>query len=424
MFAISAQFRASRGSEDSGKPGVAFLRIREKRDLCCAGISSGLEDAKDESSNRNRVVVVERCVNTDVRGYDVGVLHRERERIVRLVRLACCVVEGLAESGRAFGVEEVARNLRRALRGEAGMERVLARAREDFPLRADLVSVGREFRGDFRFVYRGEKDEKPVDLLDFIGRLSRRMREAGKVSQARSYSSTGQSLLRFVGGGSVGLGAVNREFVEGYGDWLLRQGVSESTQSFYLRTLRSILNHAREEGVACVDEDMFAGLNTRVSFKAVRVGSGVPGRDVLRRIADVNLSGDVYMDLARDMFMFGFYCRGMELSEMMGLRRCCIQDGVLCYRRRGRGRERSVHLGEEALRLVRKYESAGGEYVFPLKPMFRGREENTISDRVGKCLKRIGEAVGFPSLCFSMNIRAWRGLAERADVSGMLLGQR
>lgn len=407
-FLIS--YKVRRGRRRGGYEAVAaevYLRVME-RDASADGASCPGSRA-------------ERCVGTGVL-FEDGLSAGCRRELVRLIRLMYCVIEGLAEEGRPFGVDEVVRDFRRALAGEEDMAWAVARAREDFPLRADLVSVGREFKGDFRFVFRSEKDEHPVDLLDFIGKLSRRMREAGKVSLARSYSSTGQSLLRFVGGGSVGFEAVNREFVAAFGVWLLSQGVSESTQSFYLRTLRSVLNHARAEGVACVDGDMFAGLNTRVSFKVVREGRGVPGRDVLRRISDVNLSGDLYMDLARDMFMFGFYCRGMELAEMMGLRRSCIQDGVLSYRRRGTGKERSVHLEDEALRLVRKYESADGEYIFPLKPMFRGRVGNTISDRVGKCLKRIGEAVGFPRLCFSMNISAWESLAEQADLSGMLLG--
>ena len=110
---------------------------------------------------------------------------------------------------------------------------------------------------------------------------------------------------------------VDRTFLESYSSWLENEGVSASTQSFYLRTLRMALNHASSRGLFHPQKGLFLGMNTKVRYEKRREES-IDGNSI-RKISEIDLSWDANIALARDLFMFGFYCRGMELSDIINL---------------------------------------------------------------------------------------------------------
>lgn len=262
--------------------------------------------------------------------------------------------------------------------------------------------------------------EGNATLLGYIARTSGALREGGRDSLSRSYNSARNSLSRFLDGADIPFAAISKEFITRYSTWLKENGVADSTQSFYLRTLRSILNHASGDGIAVVDENLFKGMNTRVLFSNSGEDKGILTRDVLKEIAVRDFSADAEIELVRDMFLFAFYCRGMELAEVMKLTKTNVTEGTLSYRRRGSGTSRVVRLDGSALSLIRKYHAASATYLFPLIEMCRGVRQYSVSDRVRKSLKQIGAAVGFPRLTFGMNISAWRQFMRQVDVSDIL----
>lgn len=58
-------------------------------------------------------------------------------------------------------------------------------------------------------------------------------------------------------------------------------------------------------------------MNTKVRYEKRREES-IDGNSI-RKISEIDLSWDANIALARDLFMFGFYCRGMELSDIINL---------------------------------------------------------------------------------------------------------
>lgn len=276
----------------------------------------------------------------------------------------------------------------------------------------------------------------PEGLLEFISRRGADLKADGRNSSARSYVSLANSLSSFVsvrsegssspagnvpsGTGSSTLGdcdrsvafeEVNREFVAAYSEWLAGSGVTDSTQSFYLRTLRSVLRHAAAEGLCRLDEELFRGMNTRVIFRK-EVAAEVPDREIIRRIETLDLSAEPETELVRDMFLFGFHCRGMELVDLLNLRRDALQGETLCFRRRSKGLTRTVRLDTKALEIADKYRNNSGEFLFPLHDRMAGMQPSSVHNAVGRAIKAIGKEAGFPALTFGMNIGAWKRLSN------------
>lgn len=131
----------------------------------------------------------------------------------------------------------------------------------------------------------------------------------GKIAVYRSYISTKNSVARFLGTSKLKLNEIDRGFVEGYTQWLTNTGVSENSQSFYLMTLRSALNHASLSELVSIPDNLFEGLNTKVLIPSKRKnGSGIDN-DIIKKIAS-DLSSNPETELARDTYMFAFSVMG------------------------------------------------------------------------------------------------------------------
>lgn len=214
---------------------------------------------------------------------------------------------------------------------------------------------------------------------------------------------------------------VDRTFLESYSSWLENEGVSASTQSFYLRTLRMALNHASSRGLVHPQKGLFLGMNTKVRYEKRREES-IDGNSI-RKISEIDLSWDANIALARDLFMFGFYCRGMELSDIINLTRKNLCDGTLTYHKRGSGTVQTVPLDSEALAIVRRYGYASDTYLFPVKQADDIRLEKSLKNKIGLWLNDLAGLIGLPALSFNMNIIAWQTMVAQLSPSA-ILGKR
>lgn len=400
MFFITTKYQKSRSRHHPDGAGRVIFRIARR--------AGGESDC------------AVRMISSDIRGDRDSVVGDNRAEIVRRIRMIYCIIEARSSAREPFSVDDVAEEFRMAARGDRRMAGIVERAGSVFPLRADLVSVGNEFKRDFSFVYP-EEGPRPDGLLEYVALLSQRAKNDGKSSCARSYGSTRASLSRYLGGPDIAIENVSRPFIIGYSSWLQENGVADSTRFFYLRTLRLVLNRAKEDGYAVTDGDLFAGLGINATAGAGSERFVSLGRDTLRRIAELRIPGRPDTETVRDMFMFGFYCHGMELVDVLNLTESDVQGDMLRYRRRTTGHSRTVALDSGAREIIERYRSPGNAHIFPIKDKYQGRQQYSVSDMVRRHIKCIGNAVGCPGLTFGMNISVWRRLVSEVSVSDMLL---
>ncbi len=399
MFLISAEFRPSR-SEKCGE-GAVFYRIT-------GGKESGMS-AK-----------AERRINSGIKGADAGVLEEKKSKIVGGLRLLYCVIEHLEAKRPGYSIDDVAEHFRMALSGESSMAGVIATARLERALRSDLVSVGHKFRASFDYYYPVSAT-KPTDIGAFTAEKSLALKNEGKRSRAAAFISTMNSLKQFTHRDTLAFAEIDRNFIRRYSLWLERSGIADSTRSFYLRTLRSILNSAQAEGLMVVDPGWFTHLNPHTkSAQEERFGKALD-RNSIAEIAQLPLSADPAKDLVRDMFMFGFYCRGMELVDIVNLTPDSVQGRELVYRRRLRGSLKRIPLPQQALDIIAKYKGASDTYLFPILDSLGRVQFATIRNAVSQDIKTIGRMVDCPELSFSMNIGSWNRLMSQITPADILL---
>lgn len=400
MFLITAQFRPSRSKRDAEKEGIVFYRI------------TGEEAGNGKRPDRN--------INSNIYAADSSVLKTERATILSQLRLLYCVIERREDSKEPFDIDDVAKDFRKALSGDESMSAAIAKSRTNFPLRSDIVSVGREFKGGFRFIFPKQADISIGNIYGYIFNLTQSLKNEKRVSQAKNFLSLLANLKLFAEGKDIFFYEINQEFILRYADWLKHISISDSTQSFYLRTLRTVLNKAHDSGLIGSTSGWFQNVNTSIGHPAKSSDEKL-NRDLMLKIENLDLAENKLDALARDMFMFGFYCGGMELIDIANLEYSNIHNDLLIYKRRLKGLERKVVLGEQAKKIIERYNGNSDKYLFPLLSISENALFASIRNYVCQSLKVIGKAVNYPRLSFNVNSTAYHSMLSEVNIPELLL---
>lgn len=214
-----------------------------------------------------------------------------------------------------------------------------------------------------------------VGLLAYFDMQVERKREQNKRGMAAALHSTRASVSAFLGGRSVNVSDVDAALVHAYEEFLAGRGVSRNTVCYYMRNFRVVYNRAREEGLSVGAGDAFAHMHVGPCRTVKRALAD----DSLRRLLEADFSGSRAMDMARDLFLFSFYTRGMPFVDVVCLRKSDVQGGVITYSRHKTGQSLQIALLPQTEALIRKYDNPS-EFVFPLLVRF-GVDDKYVSYR-------------------------------------------
>ena len=241
------------------------------------------------------------------------------------------------------------------------------------------------------------------------------------MSMARSYISTLHSISDFAGSKILEISDINPGWIRAYEASLKGSGIAASTVSFYMRTLRLILNQMAREGLLTVGDGWFKDVETSVHHDDRTVDRRILSREELKALSELPLYDNEPLDMARDMFMFGFYCRGMELVDIANLSSSNIRGNYLVFRKRMKGVEQRVPIEPSAMDIIDKYRGKSLCYIFPLLDNARGILFSSVRNSVCRSIKSVGNLIGIPELSFSMNITTWRSFVSETMLADKFL---
>ena len=365
-FLITVEFLKPKNAKTPDKPIPVYLKILQ---------SERLEDSRKKATRR--------LIPTGIFGFDKQDVENHKDELRPMLCLLYCILENRVRSGQPFTLDDVVADYDKAHAGDGSMREVVERSKTNFTYDPEVASMGRIFDADTDSVFTRELKDMSVSLLRYILVKSDECKEKGQVSVSRSYLSLLRSLDRYLG------------------------------------TLRMVLNHAADGYTAYADR-LFAGVNTTAHIRSETEDDRPGSLDTLRRIATADFSDDPLKETVRDMFMFAFYCRGMELTDVLNLPKSALADGNLTYRKRQKGVRQTVSLDNGALEIIRKYRDASADYIFPLAERYEKRSFISIREKLRYVIKSIGCDVNLPKLTFGMNIDFWELFVSKLDISGIL----
>ena len=147
---------------------------------------------------------------------------------------------------------------------------------------------------------------------------------------------------------------------------------------------------------------------------------------VIKTLSAIELEKDSPLSLARDIFMFSFYTRGMSFVDIALLKKRHVFPSEICYRRHKTDQLMRVGINKEISRILERYKNVPGEYIFPLFPAERDPYAGYRSayHRIRYSLGKISRVIG---LEFPLRLHAarhsWATIAKVNGASVHVIGE-
>ncbi len=235
--------------------------------------------------------------------------------------------------------------------------------------------------------------------------------KAGKKGSAANYRASFRLMLSYLNGMRLTPRQFTVRWVERYERWLRARGVSANTVIFHLRNLRAVYNRAvRKRLIPASHVNPFGQLTVRQTATRKRALS----RANLKRIVDLDLSSyHPKYALARDIFLFSFFTRGMSFVDMCYLRTGNIRNGVLTYVRHKTGQTLLMSIEPQLQRLIDRYRNAS-PYILPILAKDDSYTNYRQQQReLNKFIRKIGVLLNLPEpLTFYVARHSWATLAR------------
>lgn len=240
--------------------------------------------------------------------------------------------------------DHIARQMREVERVVAELERM----RRQYTTR-DIVSAFRE-RYNNRYVgtfFRAQITLKQTE---------------GKHGTATTYRTTLNAFERFAGARRIRFDQIDEGLMMEFEHYLLSVPLQRNTVTFYLRIFRAVYNKARRKGYAPKGATPFEG----VSFRIEETRKLAISAQTLRRLVELDYSRNISLAIARNLFLFSFYSRGMSFVDMAYLRQSDIYDGAIHYRRHKTGQLFTVRIVPQLQAIIDHYKKLNPPWVLPL----------------------------------------------------------
>ncbi|MCI6133286.1 MAG: site-specific integrase [Parabacteroides distasonis] len=258
-------------------------------------------------------------------------------------------------------------------------------------------------------------------FYSYFSQKIRELHESGHEGTAHAYTSSLRSMQRHLGKKDFPFRKLSSRIITGYYKKLLASGVHENTIIFYLHNIKALYRKGCREMELELPSPF-----CEINIKAKKTVKRSLEASVIKKISRLELENESPMSLARDIFMFSFYTRGMAFVDIALLKKIDIIPGEICYRRHKTGQLMRVGINEEIHRILEKYENIAGEYIFPL--FTEGQEPyagyKSAYHKTRYSLKKISNTIGLKTpLRLHAARHSWATIAKENGAPIHVIGE-
>jgi site-specific recombinase XerD len=250
------------------------------------------------------------------------------------------------------------------------------------------------------------------NLFPFIDYITKALKEKCREKTASIFTTVKMSFLRFRSGQDILINNIDNELIMKYENYLKTIGLKKNTASCYLRALRSIYNQAVGKGLSS-QKSPFKGVYTGIDKTVKRAIN----EDIIIRLKNMDLSANMALGIARDLFMFSFYMRGMSFVDMANLKKSDVKNGYIVYFRSKTKQSITVRMEDCMRKIIAGYSKQTiKDYLLPIYTEPDIDYMNCLRT-YNKRLKRISEMLGLEKSLSSYVARhSWATLALRKGI--------
>lgn len=210
-----------------------------------------------------------------------------------------------------------------------------------------------------------KKNQRCISLVESVKEESDKAVSRHSYRTAANYATAMRSLLRYLKSSDVDISDVSVDMLKGWQKWLLANNISLNTVSCYMRSIRAILNKVGCE-TTTIFKKVFTG-STRTTKRSIN-------SDDISRLMSLRLCAGSRICIARDIFLFSFYCQGMPFVDIAFMRKEQLHDGYIVYARHKTGQKVRIAINAHISEIVARYKKNNTQYVFPIITTTDSRE--------------------------------------------------
>lgn len=254
-----------------------------------------------------------------------------------------------------------------------------------------------------------------VGYISYARKLIAELKKIGKTRMADHYTTAINRFIRFNGEREVTFADFNSSLMERFECHLKENKICKNSISYYMRNLRAIYNKAVEAGLAD-SINPFRHVYTGIA-KTVKRAVDI---NIVKALRITDLRGDYLAELARDLFMFSFYTRGMAIIDMAYLRKGNLKNGILSYRRHKTGQQLNIKWESQMQQIVDRYSESDSDFMFPILDSAKSdhfKQYRLIYNKLLRRLKKLGRELGLTEpLTFHRSRHSWASIALNNNV--------
>jgi len=251
----------------------------------------------------------------------------------------------------------------------------------------------------FEEKFRGIEPNK-LTVLEFWDEVISDLIKSGKVGNAKALNETKKSLFSFYRKSNLMFKEITPTFLEKYEVFLRENNNTDGGVAFKMREVRSIYNKALKKNI--IDEKYYPFKIYKVSKLKVGNIKKALTRDEVRLIENFDVAKYPNLAEAKRLFMFSYYCRGINYFDIMLLKWSNVSESRINYiRSKTKGRF-SIEILPPVQEILEFYKDTflDTNYVFPIllnESMTATQIQNRKHKKLKKFnndLKKIAKIVG------------------------------
>lgn len=251
----------------------------------------------------------------------------------------------------------------------------------------------------FEDKFRGIEPNK-MTVLEFWNEIISDLTKSGKVGNAKALNETKTSLFNFHKKNNLMFKEITPAFLEKYEVYLRENNNTDGGVAFKMRELRSIYNRAIKKNV--IDEKYYPFKTYKVSKLKVGNIKKALTREEVRLIENFDDTQYPNLGEAKRIFLFSYYCRGMNYFDIMMLKWSNISGDRINYIRSKTKGKFNISILKPVKEILDFYKNtlSATDYVFPIllsknltAIQIQNRKHKKLQ-RFNSDLKKIAEIVG------------------------------
>ncbi|MEJ7821518.1 MAG: site-specific integrase [Chitinophagaceae bacterium] len=235
-----------------------------------------------------------------------------------------------------------------------------------------------------------EKVSNPL-IMDYFEIIIKRLIDNSKIKNSEIYKDTKRNLSYFINGKPLHFSDIDIEFLNKFEDHLIKNGKGGNTIFIYMRTLRALINKAINEGYC--NEKYYSFKRFSLSkYSRIKTAKRAISKEDINKIKELNLSKHKNLIDAKNIFLFSYYCRGMNFTDLVSLKWKDIKSGKVIYKRQKTEGLFTIKLllpAQEILEFYKPLTFEGKEsYIFPILNQNHNTAQSIFNRKV-KMLRKI-----------------------------------